>query len=215
MGQQIRNYPQETSPSPLDAVVMSKVTTGATEFALLEDVIKIPVTDEEVFYSKDFILPTTAPAQATTQAETPTNKVNRTFNNFDDAAEENIQIEWWTPSNWDANATPIKAELIWGNASGLTTEVVEWGIKAVAIRNDDPFETAFGAETLVPDVWSAQLDQQTTPLSGNIAMGGTPAASCLVILNIARKIGGADTLTGDARLIAVRILYTNLTIPHV
>lgn len=215
MGNQFRGYGPRTTPDPLDAVLLSIKTTFTSEFALLEDIIKIPVTDEEFFYSKDFILPTTAPAEATLQAESPTNKVNRTFNNFDDALEENIQIEWWTPSNWDLNVVPIKIQLIWGNASGIAAEVVEWGFKAVAIRDNDPFETAFGSERLLTDTWTAQLDNQTTDLSDTIAIGGTLAKECLVIINIARKIGGADTLTGDARLIAVRVLYTKLTIPAV
>ena len=83
-------------------------------------------------------------------------------------------------------------------------------IKAVALRDEYPFETAFGSDVTVVDLWTAQLDIAITALSGEITIGGTPALGCNVIFNVERK--DADTLTGDARLLAVRILYTKLTV---
>lgn len=213
MGQQIRGYPEETTPSPQDAILLSKVSTNASEFTTLANSLKIPVTDEETFYAKDFFLPTTLPAGALAKAESPTNLVNRQFIPFADGVASNIQFEWWTPSNWDLNATKIKAQFIWDNPSGLTTEDVDWTIKAVAIRDDDPFETAFGAEETLTDLWTAQLDAAITILTGEITIGGTPALGCHVVFNVERK--DADTLTGDARLIAVKVLYTKLTVPAV
>ncbi len=204
------NYDENTTPVPADLLLLTRDSDKKSMRITLLNHLKIDHTDEETFYAKDFLLPTTAPAGALAKAETPTNKVNRQFIPFADGAANNIQFGWWTPSNWDLNAVKIKAQYIWDNPSGLTTEDVYVIIKAVALRDEYPFETAFGSDVTVVDLWTAQLDIAITALSGEITIGGTPALGCNVIFNVERK--DADTLTGDARLLAVRILYTKLTV---
>ena len=198
------NYDEMTAPVSADLFFITRDSDKKSMKLTTTNSLKILHTDEVTFYAKDFLLPTTLPAGALADAESPVELVNRQFIPFADGAASNIQFGWWTPSNWDLGVVKIKAQYIWDNPSGLTTEDVDWTIKAVALRDDDPFETAFGSEITITDLWTAQLDIAITPLTANITIGGTANLGCHVIFNVERK--NADTLTGDARLLAVRIL---------
>jgi len=139
-----------------------------------------------------------------TQVEAGTNDIDYWVLDFDNATEE--RAFWGTvlPLNWSGGT--VTATFYWTNAGGGAAETVVWGIKALALGNDDAIDTAYGAEVTVSDTWIAQGDLHISAESAAITIGGTPAAGELVIFNVGRKVA-SDDLAGDARLLSVRIHY--------
>lgn len=148
---------------------------------------------------------TTAGCAAATQVETTTNKINYFALDFDTTTEEHA---FWTipmPDSYDGGT--MTATFYWTNAAGLTTETVDWGIAGVALSNDDPLDTALGTEVTTTDTWIAQGDVHISPTSSAITIGGTPADGDMLYFEVARKVA-TDNLTGDARLLFVKVEYT-------
>jgi len=157
---------------------------------------------------QDFPVPSTAMWASTTngaggltQVETTTNKQDWQVWEFDATTEESVQFTTPMIRNFD-NGT-VTVTFTWTNASGLTTETVDWGIKAVAVSNDDPWDASWGSEVTTTDTWIAQGDvHQVT--STAVTIGGTPVDADFIQWQISRKVA-TDDLTGDARLIGVVI----------
>lgn len=179
--------------------------TGASTAAGARTNIGVGMADFMVLSAAGGKGTTTAGCGGPTQVETATNKVNYFVLEFDTTTEENA---FWTgllPENYDGST--VTAIFDWTNASGLTTETVVWGIKARAYGDDAAIDQAWGTEVTVTDTWLAQNDEHRSAESAAITIGGTPAAGQFVVWNVARKTA-SDNLTGDARLIQVRIKYT-------
>ena len=138
-------------------------------------------------------------------AETATNKVNYDYMALDATTEQNAFFQYSIPQGWDEGTITFRVK--WTNAAGLTTETVVFGLKAVALSNDDALDTAWGTEVTVTDTWIAQNDVHISPESAALTIGGSPAAGDIILFNIARKTG-SDDLTGDARLLEIILTFT-------
>ena len=69
-------------------------------------------------------------------------------------------------------------------------------------------DSAFGTAQLVTDLVTAPGDVMQSAFCAPIVVAGSPAAADLVVFRVYRDAAhAADTLTADARLIAVRIRY--------
>lgn len=157
---------------------------------------------------------TTAPCGGPNQVEFGTNDVDLIFLDFDSTT---VESAFWPaypmPLNWDGLGT-LTAVFIWTNASGLTTETVAWGIKARCYADSDAIDQAYGTEVVTSDTWLAQNDVHISAASTAITPSGTLAGGNLIQFKVSRKTA-SDNLTGDARLIAVRISYTTDTFSDV
>ncbi len=127
--------------------------------------------------------------------------VNYDYIAFDKDAEEGAFFQWAIPTGWDEGV--INARYYWTAAAGSGT--VTFGIKALALGDSDPIDGTYGAEISTTDTLLAVEDAHVSPLSTDITIGGTPAEGDIVLFVVSRKI--ADTLTGDARLMGVKITY--------
>jgi len=180
--------------------------TGPTsKYITQRNDLKVTITRDKWFSAKtDFIIRTDNGVTDITQTESSTNKVNYFAANFDTTTEENIQFEWVPERNW--NAGTVTAYFYWDNTAGLTTETVDWGIKGVAIGDDGAVDSAFGSEITTTDTWIAQNDIHISATSTAITIAGATDTD-YVVFNVARKVA-TDNMTGDARLIGVRLVYT-------
>lgn len=138
--------------------------------------------------------------------ESTTNKIMIKTLDFDQTTNEYAQFSIPMPKSWDEGT--ITAQFLWSSAVSGTNAVI-WGLQAVAISDDDVLDAAFGTAQTVTDAQTAQGDLMITAETSAITIAGTPAAGDLVVFQIYRDAAaGGDTLAGDARLHAVRILYT-------
>jgi hypothetical protein len=137
--------------------------------------------------------------------ETATNKIMLKTLDFDAATAEYAQFSVRMPKSW--NESTVNAFMVWSNVSG--TGNVVWGIQGVALSNDDVLDAAFGSAVTVTDGVTAAGDLMQTDQTGNITIGGSPAANDWVVFQVYRAAAdGADTLAVDARLHGVVLVYT-------
>ena len=136
--------------------------------------------------------------------ESTTNKINYSTLDFDTTTSENAF--WTTPMPDGYDGSTFTAQFTWTNASGLATETVDWGIKMRMFADDDAIDQAWGTEVTTTDTFLAQRDLHKSATSTAITPAGTLAGSNWLAINVARKTA-SDNLTGDAKLIAVKLEY--------
>ena len=137
-------------------------------------------------------------AAGTTQG---TNVVYGTLD-FDQTTSESAQFQIAMPKSW--NLGTITFIPYWTASAGTGT--VSWTLQAQALSNDDVLDTAFSGGQTSTDTLLATGDLHEGPESSALTVTGTPAAGDMIAFKIARDI--SDTLTGDAKLIGLRIMYT-------
>lgn len=198
-----RDYPQLKYP-------LDRPTIQAIRLALGDD------TGDEVLGgggggSPEIFLPaeamnptTTAGCASLAKVEAGTNDVDYWVLAFDATTAESCFFTIRMPDNWDAGNVTFR--FIWTNAAGLTTETVDWGIKGRCYADSDAIDQAYGTEVVTTDTWLAQNDIHISAESSEVTPSGTLAAGNWCQFKLTRKTG-TDNMTGDARLIGVRLNY--------
>jgi hypothetical protein len=147
---------------------------------------------------------TSGPASAS--LESATNDVNYRVFDFDASADEHAHFNVAFPKGWDLGA--VRFQVYW-STTATDTDGVAWGLQGIAIPDGDPVDTAWGTAVVVTDdAQSAAGDVLITAESGDVTIGGTPAADDLTFFRVFRDVSdGNDDMTEDARLIGVKIFY--------
>jgi hypothetical protein len=146
---------------------------------------------------------TNGPALVTT--ELATNDVMLRTLDYDQTTHEGAQFQIAMPKSWDKG--PVTFVPYWTAASG--TGGVVWGLSAVAVSDDDPLDVSFGSEQSSTDTLIATNDLHVGPESAGVTVAGAPVDGDLVIFQVRRIVSdGNDTLTADAKLIGIKLLYT-------
>jgi hypothetical protein len=159
---------------------------------------------------------TTNPAAAGTY-EYGTNDQEFDYYAFDGGAtEERVMFPIAMPDEWDRST--IKIKFYWSSATGSSiSDTVEWGIKGVAISNDDALDVAQGTPQTVSDAILATngADLQVTAATSALTVGGSPALGDMINFEIYRNTDGTDDMAEDAWLFGVSIQYKRTTSPSV
>lgn len=156
----------------------------------------------------DMITRTTNGAgQSTT--ETTTNKIMVHTFDFDAAVNEYVQFSIRMRKGW--NEGTISAFFTWSVTSG--TGNVVWGIQAVALSDNDIIDAAFGTAVTVTDGVTAVGDVMQTAETSACTIAGSPAEGDWVVFQIYRDaVNASDTLTTDARLHGVTLIYSTASL---
>ncbi|WP_421885135.1 hypothetical protein [Methylibium sp.] len=126
---------------------------------------------------------------------------------FDATAAEHAQFSRVLPKRW--NEGLIQYRVHWSHPSGASAYTVVWYLEAVAVSNDDPIATSFGSLEVITDVGGTANDMYVSVESGNVTVGGSPAAGDMVFFRITRDSpSGTDDLNVDARLHGITIFIT-------
>lgn len=137
--------------------------------------------------------------------ETTTNKINYDSRDFNASTAKYVQFTFAMPKSW--NEGTVTAQFLWTVASG--TGNVVWGIQGVSISNDAVLDAAFGTAQTVTDGVTATTDLMQSAFTSAVTIAGSPASEDLVVYQVYRDASnGSDTLTTDAKLIAVRLNFT-------
>ena len=123
---------------------------------------------------------------------------------FDTTTEEHAFWNIFMPDSWDAGV--INAVFVWTTEAGLATETVDWGIAAGSYGDSDADSLALGTEITTTDTFITQGDIHISAESSDITVARAAAGEMMTVV-VARKVAG-DDLTGDARLISVKLEYT-------
>jgi hypothetical protein len=113
------------------------------------------------------------------------------------------------PKSWDEGT--ITTKFSWRRASGTGAADVVWGVRAVALSDNETPAAAFGSDANATDAASTttanfNLSHESDPCT----VGGTPAEGDLVFFEIFRDgAAGADTLNSvDAWLSEITLCIT-------
>jgi hypothetical protein len=165
---------------------------------------QILYTNPEIFIRAISMIPTlTAGSAPLATSETTTNDVNYQSLDFDQTTQEHANFTIVMPDDWNAGTVTFKA--YWTAAAGAGTVV--WGLQGISFADDDALDTAFGTAQTSTDTLLATGDMHISPVSSAITIAGTPAVGEPVVFRIYRDTA-TDTLTGDAKLIGLKLYYT-------
>lgn len=109
------------------------------------------------------------------------------------------------PKSW--NEGTVTAQAYWTNTGGSSTQTVRFTVAGLAISDDDTLNGTFGTAVNLDDTYLAQNNLHITAESSAITIGGTPAENDLVIFQVSRDVAN-DNMSGDARLIGIKIFVT-------
>jgi len=124
---------------------------------------------------------------------------------FDTTTQEYAHFCIGMPKSWDEGTVTFIP--YWTNTAGSSTQTVAWTLAGVSISNDDALNASMGTAQTSSDTWLAQNDLHIGPESSAITIAGTPAENDLVVFQISRDVAN-DNMTGDAKLIGIKLLYT-------
>lgn len=142
---------------------------------------------------------------ASATAERTNNRVMERGFDFDASSDEFVQFVVPMPKSW--NEGTVTAQFIW-TAHSSSGNVV-WGIQGLARGDGDGIDTAFGTAQTVTDGLLSTGAAHISAATSAITIGGSPAEGDMVWFQVYRDAdSGSDTLGADARLLAVRLIYT-------
>ena len=198
----------DTTPAGADQVlyeIMARKISDGTLHRFLPS--EIGVGKESIWVPAGAMSARTTSGAASGSVETTTNKVMLKSLDFDASADEFAQFMVNMPKSW--NLSTVTAIFVWSHAATTTNFTVIWGIQGLALSNDDAADTAFGTAVTVTDVGGTTNDIYRSDESGAITIGGTPAASDVVVFQVYRDAdAGGDTMAIDARLHGVMLFFT-------
>lgn len=144
---------------------------------------------------------------ALTTIATSANHPDLSVLDFDGTTVEYAQFGIGMPNQWDEGT--VTYQVYWTVTAAVTTGVV-WQLQAVAVSNDDTIDAAYGTAVSTTDTaLNASNDMHIAPESSAITIAGTPAAGDMVYFRINRlPTDGGDTMSQDARLVGVKVFWT-------
>lgn len=149
--------------------------------------------------------PATTNGAAAGVVETATNKVLYKTLDFDQTTQEFAGFAIPMPKSW--NDGTITFQPIWTFAS--SSGGVVWALQAVACSDGDAGDVAYGTEQTSTDTALTAGQVHIGPTSAAITIAGTPATNDLIFFRVKRNpADGSDTLAADARLLGIRIFFT-------
>ena len=198
----------------------SKITLAATDrfpitdvsdsnsdgYGEVGDIPVLGVGQETIWIPAGAMVAATTNGAASAQIETTTNDINVAVLDFDDSTDEFAHFQIQMPKSWDEGT--LIAQFVWQTTA--TSGNCIWGIQAVAFANSDALDTAFGTAVTVTDAAEAAAgDVIITAETSGMTVAGSPGAEEYVAFRVYRDANdGSDTMTGDARLMGVKIHYT-------
>tara|TARA_R100001594_G_scaffold89539_3_gene123975 strand:+ start:2409 stop:4517 length:2109 start_codon:yes stop_codon:yes gene_type:complete len=140
-----------------------------------------------------------------TVVESGTNKPDFSVLDFDPSSDEYAQFSIAMPKSW--NEGTITFQPYW-TVTGTNGGTVAWELSGFSYDSDDSMSAFTGSVTTTALAHSTDSnDLMISAVSSAITIQGSPGAEDLCFFRINRDVS-ADTQTGDARLIGIKIIYT-------
>jgi hypothetical protein len=147
----------------------------------------------------------TAGCAALTASELGTQLVYQETLDFDQSTDEGAEIAIVMPAEW--NGGTITLTPYWTASSG-TGDVV-WSFQTRAYSDANGYNGAFSTAVTSTDTRGTLNALHIAPTTSAITITGVSGVDQLIVIRITRDADNAsDTLTGDAKLIGVRLNYT-------
>jgi hypothetical protein len=194
-----------------DAEVIG-IATGTTvaNFASVPTVADVAIKvagKESIWVPAGAMYPsTTNPCSDLTQVETTALRPDLKVLDFAAAADDFAQFSIAFPKSW--NEGTVTFQPFW-TVTGTDTGTVAWALSGIAVSSDDTIDTAFGTAAVTTALAHSGTsnDLMVSVESGAITIAGSPAAEDCCFFQISRDVS-ADSQTGDARLLGIKVFFT-------
>jgi len=159
---------------------------------------------------RDMIAATTAGA-VSAQLETASEAINFEVLDFIDASDTYAHFNVAFGNAW--NLGTVTYQIYWSSVA-TDTDGVAWGLQAVAVGDSVTPDTAFGTPIVVTDnAQSTASEVYVSAESAAVTIGNTPTDGDIIYFRLFRDVDdGADTITEDARLIGIKLFFTEDTL---
>ena len=149
---------------------------------------------------------TTNPCSDLTQVETTALRPDLKVLDFAAAADDFAQFSVAFPKSW--NEGTVTFQPFW-TVTGTNTGTVAWSLSGIAASSDDSINVAFGTAAVTTALAHSGTsnDLMVSVESGAITIAGSPAAADCCFFQIARDVS-ADSQSGDARLLGIKLFFT-------
>ena len=149
---------------------------------------------------------TTNPCSDLEQVETTALRPDLKVLDFAADADDFAQFAIAMPKSW--NEGTVTFQPFW-TVTGTNAGTVAWQLAGVAITSDESINTAFGTQvaTTALAFSTTSNDLMVSVESGAVTIAGSPAAADMCFFQINRDTS-ADTQTGDARLLGIKMFFT-------
>ena len=124
---------------------------------------------------------------------------------FDASSDENAQFTVCFPKSWNEGTVTFQA--FW-TVTGTNTGTVAWGLSGVCIADDASINTAFGTNVVATaKAFSGTSNDMTvSAVSGAVTIANA-AVDTQAYFQVMRDVS-ADTQSGDARLLGIKLFFT-------
>jgi len=149
---------------------------------------------------------TTAGADAQ-QVETTAGRPDMKVLDFDASTNEFAQFSVAFPKSW--NEGTVTFQVYWAPSSTNTGNCL-FRMEGVSVGDGDTIDIAFGTPATITDAGIGTVeDQQVSAVSSAITIAGSPAVDQQTYFQLYRfAADGADTFTGDARVLGIKLFFT-------
>jgi len=150
---------------------------------------------------------TTTNGAEATQVETTALRPDMKVMDFADSADDHAQFSVAFPKSW--NEGTVTYQCFWTPSTTNTGNCV-FGLQGVAVGDGDTIDVAYGTAINITDAGIGTVeDQQVSSVSSAVTIAGSPAVDQQTYFQIFRDANaGADTYTGVARLLGIKIFFT-------
>ena len=124
---------------------------------------------------------------------------------FDASSDENAQFTVCFPKSWNEGTVTFQA--FW-TVTGTNTGTVAWGLSGGGIADDASINTAFGTNVVATaKAFSGTSNDMTVSATSGAVTIANAAADTMTYFQVMRDVS-ADSQTGDARLLGIKLFFT-------
>ena len=121
---------------------------------------------------------------------------------------EKVYAKWSPPPQWDAESA-ITIDVYWSTTGATAGHKAKFALAAHAAGDTDPWDAVFPTATETADDSVEDSGEVHVIATGNITVGGTPAAGDLVFIELERIESGATQMSQEAEILGIRVHYQN------
>ena len=124
---------------------------------------------------------------------------------FDPSSDENAQFTVCFPKSWNEGTVTFQAFF---TVTGTNTGTVAWGLSGVCIADDASINTAFGTNVVATaKAFSGTSNDMTVTATSGAVTIANAAVDTQTYFQVMRDVS-ADTQSGDARLLGIKLFFT-------
>jgi hypothetical protein len=124
---------------------------------------------------------------------------------FDASSDENAQFTVCFPKSWNEGTVTFQA--FW-TVTGTNTGTVAWGLSGGSMADDASINTAFGTNVVATaKAFSGTSNDMTVSAESGAVTIANAAVDTMTYFQIMRDVS-ADSQSGDARLLGIKLFFT-------